>query len=81
MGHIGLIGVGLMGHGIGKNLIEKGWHLSLVAHRNRAPVDDLIAKGATECATPRALAEAADTVLVCVTGSPAYIESPRSRNI
>ena len=42
---IGLIGVGLMGHGIGKNIVTKGYALTVVAHRNRAPVDDLIAKG------------------------------------
>ncbi len=68
--HIGLIGVGLMGHGIGKNLLEKGFALSVLAHRNRAPVDDLIAKGAKELGSPNALAKACDAVLLCVTGSP-----------
>lgn len=68
--HIGLIGVGLMGHGIGKNLLEKGFSLSVLAHRNRAPVDDLIAKGAKELGSPNALAKACDAVLLCVTGSP-----------
>ena len=68
--HIGLIGVGLMGHGIGKNLLEKGYQLTLLAHHNRAPIDDLIAKGAKEAGSPHALAKACDMVILCVTGTP-----------
>ena len=36
---IGFIGVGLMGHGMAKNIAEKGYELYVMAHRNRAPVD------------------------------------------
>ena len=36
---VGLIGVGLMGHGIGKNILAKGFELTVMAHRNRAPVE------------------------------------------
>jgi hypothetical protein len=39
--HIGFIGTGLMGHGMAKNIVEKGYPLTVTAHRNRAPVDDL----------------------------------------
>ncbi len=67
---VGLIGVGLMGHGIGKNLLEKGYKLAVTAHRNRGPIDDLIAKGATEAASAYALAKECDMVILCVTGSP-----------
>jgi 3-hydroxyisobutyrate dehydrogenase-like beta-hydroxyacid dehydrogenase len=49
---IGFIGVGLMGHGIAKNLLAKGFPLTVRAHRNRAPVDDLVAKGRR---SPRAI--------------------------
>jgi 3-hydroxyisobutyrate dehydrogenase-like beta-hydroxyacid dehydrogenase len=68
--HVGLIGVGLMGHGIGKNILEKGYKLTVVSHRNRAPIDDLIAKGAEEVGSPHALAKACDMVILCVTGTP-----------
>ncbi|MBI2718528.1 MAG: NAD(P)-dependent oxidoreductase [Rhizobiales bacterium] len=68
--HVGLIGVGLMGHGIGKNILKKGFELSVVGHRNRAPVDDLIAKGAKEVGSPHALAKSCDAVILCVTGTP-----------
>jgi 3-hydroxyisobutyrate dehydrogenase-like beta-hydroxyacid dehydrogenase len=67
---VGLIGVGLMGHGIGKNILEKGYPLTVMAHRNRAPVDDLVAKGAREHNTPLAVAKESDLVILCVTGTP-----------
>jgi 3-hydroxyisobutyrate dehydrogenase-like beta-hydroxyacid dehydrogenase len=67
---VGLIGAGLMGHGIGKNIVTKGYELTVLGHRNRAPIDDLIAKGAKEGNSPRAIAEASDVVFLCVTGSP-----------
>lgn len=67
---VGLIGAGLMGHGIGKNIVTKGYELTVLAHRNRAPIDDLIAKGAKEGKSPKAIAEASDVVFLCVTGSP-----------
>lgn len=68
--NIGLIGVGLMGHGIGKNLLEKGYKLSVVAHRNRTRIDDLVSKGAKEETSPHGLAKSCDAVILCVTGSP-----------
>jgi 3-hydroxyisobutyrate dehydrogenase-like beta-hydroxyacid dehydrogenase len=67
---VGLIGAGLMGHGIGKNIVTKGYELTVMGHRNRAPIDDLLSKGAKEGKTPRAIAEASDVVFLCVTGSP-----------
>ena len=42
---IGFIGVGLMGHGMCKNLLEKGYAVIGLAHRNRTPLEDLIEKG------------------------------------
>ena len=33
---IGFIGLGMMGHGIAKNLLKKGYALRFKAHRNRA---------------------------------------------
>ncbi len=68
--HVGLIGVGLMGHGIGKNLLEKGYKLTIVGHKNRVPVDDLVARGAREAGSPNELAKATDMAILCVTGSP-----------
>ena len=67
---IGFIGVGMMGHGMAKNLLEKGFPVTAMAHRNRKPLDSLLGKGAREAASPREVAEAADIVIVCVTGAP-----------
>ena len=67
---VGLIGVGLMGHGIGKNILAKGYELTVMAHKNRAPVDDLISKGAHERNNPLAVAKDSDLVILCVTGTP-----------
>ncbi len=67
---IGFIGVGLMGHGMAKNIVEKGFPLTVLAHRKREAVDDLKTRGAQEAASPRAVAEASDIVVLCVTGSP-----------
>ena len=66
---VGLIGVGLMGHGIGKNILAKGYPLSVLAHRNRGPVDDLVAKGAKELRSPRELAAASDLIITVVGNS------------
>ncbi len=67
---IGFIGVGLMGHGMAKNLLEKGYSVVGMAHRNRAPLEDLIENGAAEAGNPKEVAETADIVIVCVTGAP-----------
>jgi 3-hydroxyisobutyrate dehydrogenase-like beta-hydroxyacid dehydrogenase len=67
---VGFIGVGLMGHGMAKNLVTKGHPLVVLGHRNREPVEHLKSLGATEATTPRELAAQCDIVHLCVTGSP-----------
>ena len=67
---IGFIGVGLMGHGMAKNLVGKGYPLVVLGHKNRAPVEHLISLGAKEAKSPRELAAQCDIVHLCVTGSP-----------
>ena len=67
---IGIVGAGLMGHGIAKNLVEKGFPLVVRGHRNRAPIDDLVKRGAKEVKTNADLARNADIVILCVTGAP-----------
>ena len=46
--HIGFAGLGLMGHGMAKNIVTKGYPLTVTAHRNRSAVDDLTGRGAVE---------------------------------
>jgi 3-hydroxyisobutyrate dehydrogenase-like beta-hydroxyacid dehydrogenase len=74
---IGFIGVGYMGHGMAKNIVEKGWPLTVMGHRNREPVEDLLKRGASEAKSPKELAEASDILFLCVTGSPQVEELMR----
>ena len=67
---VGFVGVGLMGHGMAKNLVSKGWPLVVLGHRKREPVEHLKSLGAREAATPRELAAQCEIVHLCVTGSP-----------
>jgi 3-hydroxyisobutyrate dehydrogenase-like beta-hydroxyacid dehydrogenase len=67
---VGFIGLGLMGSGMAKNILAKGFPLLVMAHRKRGAVEDLVARGAREVQTPREMAGAADVIVVCVTGSP-----------
>lgn len=66
---IGFIGAGLMGHGMAKNIMEKGYPLTVLAHRNRARIEDLLARGATEAKSPEELARGSDVVILCVPSS------------
>jgi 3-hydroxyisobutyrate dehydrogenase-like beta-hydroxyacid dehydrogenase len=77
---IGFVGVGLMGHGIAKNLLAKGYPLALRVHRNRAAAEDLLAAGATEAPRYADLARNADIVIVCVTGAPQVEEVVLGQN-
>ncbi|SFT64439.1 NAD(P)-dependent oxidoreductase [Sedimentitalea nanhaiensis] len=68
---VGIVGVGLMGHGIARNVMRRGgYSLSFLDHPGNQPVDELIRLGASPCKTPAEVAAASDVVIVCVTGSP-----------
>ena len=67
---IGFIGIGMMGHGMAKHLLTKGYAVTLKANRDRSRLTDLLAAGATEATTNADAARAADIVIICVTGSP-----------
>ena len=67
---IGFIGLGMMGHGIAKNLLAKGFAVRFKVHRSRAHLQDLIAAGAVEVASRAELLRGADIVVLCVTGTP-----------
>lgn len=70
MTHIGFVGAtGLMGHGIAKNLVTKGFPLSYVLRRPSERVADLAAAGAVEAASYADLGGTCDVVVLCVTSS------------
>jgi len=67
---IGFVGVGLMGHGMAKNIIEAGYPMTIMGHRNRAPVEDMRQRGASEADKVADLAAGSDIVFLCLPGSP-----------
>lgn len=76
---IGFAGLGLMGHGMASNLLAKGFPLSVLGYRKRGAIEDLVGRGAVEVDSARALAEASDILVLCVTGSPqvrALVDGP-----
>ncbi len=67
---VGFAGAGLMGHGMAKNIVEKGFPLTVLGHRNRKPVDDLVGRGAEEATDAEGLVAASEIVVLCLPGSP-----------
>ena len=71
MNNIGFIGVGYMGYGIAKNILEKGNNLFVIANKNRKPIEKIISKGAKEVKTLEEFKEKKLNVLIkCVTNTP-----------
>jgi 3-hydroxyisobutyrate dehydrogenase-like beta-hydroxyacid dehydrogenase len=66
---VGVIGLGLMGAGIAKNLLEKGYSLTVLDLDPKA-VDRLTALGATAAATPRQVSEKSELVITVVPDGP-----------
>lgn len=66
---VGIIGLGMMGHGIAANILKNGYSLMAMAHKNRVPLEDLIEKGAVEASTPAELAARCDALFLCVRGA------------
>ena len=67
---VGLIGLGLMGHPMGANLLKTGHELT-VWNRTASRGDDLVAQGAKRAASPREVAAASEVVLTIVSDPPA----------
>jgi 3-hydroxyisobutyrate dehydrogenase-like beta-hydroxyacid dehydrogenase len=70
MKKIGLIGVGLMGHGIAMNLLKHGHQLTVLEHAGNQPLDTLLSQGASTSKIASELAGQVDLIFLCVTGSP-----------
>ena len=67
---IGMVGIGMMGHGIAANLVKHGHELVLLEHPGNQPLDALKAAGATSVPSAKELASRVQTVILVVTGSP-----------
>lgn len=69
-GNLGLIGCGLMGHGIAKNLLMAGHALTVLDHPGNQPCDDLAASGAGFSTNFHDICHAKDAVFIVLPGSP-----------
>ncbi len=70
---VGLIGLGLMGKPMGRNLLKAGFPL-VVWNRTPSKADDLVREGATLAANPRETAAQADVLFTIVSDPPALEE-------
>lgn len=70
MKKIGMIGIGMMGHGIATNLQRHGYELALFEHPGNQPLDTLKAAGAQSFTSAKSLAATCDAVILVLTGSP-----------
>jgi 3-hydroxyisobutyrate dehydrogenase-like beta-hydroxyacid dehydrogenase len=68
--NIGMIGIGLMGHGIATNLQRRGHALTLLEHPGNQPLDALREGGAVVVGSPREVAQRSQLVILVVTGAP-----------
>ena len=66
---IGFIGLGYMGHGMAKNIVEKGFTLQAKANSKREAIEDLVGRGATENTDVAAIGGTSDRVVLCLPGS------------
>lgn len=71
---IGFIGLGLMGRAMVSRLQDKGYAVNVMGNRDRTGLDAAVARGATEVANGREIAESSDFVMFCM-GTSEHVES------
>ena len=67
---IGMIGIGLMGHGIASNIVKHGHELTMLEHPGNQPLDALKTAGAVSVQTATEVAARSEVVILVLTGSP-----------
>jgi len=71
---IGFIGLGLMGSAMVSRLQDKGYTLTVLGNRDRTGIEKAVARGATEAANAKEVAEASDIIMLCM-GTSDQVES------
>jgi 2-hydroxy-3-oxopropionate reductase len=66
---IGLIGLGIMGKPMSKNLLKAGYEL-VVMDKNQSAVAEVVAAGAKAAATPKEVAAQTDVIITMLPNSP-----------
>lgn len=70
MKNIGMVGIGMMGHGIATNVQKHGYELGVLEHPGNQPLDALKAGGARTFTSAAELAARSDVVILVLTGAP-----------
>jgi 3-hydroxyisobutyrate dehydrogenase-like beta-hydroxyacid dehydrogenase len=72
---VGLIGAGAMGRPMAENLLKKGFETYVTAHRNRQPIEELVALGAKEVASAAEMASLVEVIVTMVPDAPQVEET------
>lgn len=70
MKKIGMVGIGMMGHGIATNVQKHGYELAVLEHAGNQPLDALKAGGAHTFTSAAQLAARSEVVILVLTGAP-----------
>ena len=71
---VGFIGLGLMGRTMVECLQKADYDVIVLGNRDRTGIEAALARGATEAANAREVAEASDVVMICV-GTSDHVEA------
>ena len=66
---VGFIGLGIMGRGMVDNLMKAGYDVT-VWNRTAGRMDPFVERGASAADSPKAVAEACDIIIICVSDTP-----------
>ena len=66
---IGFIGAGIMGQGMVQNLLKAGNEVSIIANKNRRPIEELVALGAMEMASLSDMVSCCNSFILCLPSS------------
>ena len=75
MKRLGMIGVGMMGKRMARNLLKAG-HELMVLDLNAAAVEELVGEGAVSAGNPAEVADACQTVITMLPASAAPSAAP-----
>lgn len=67
---VGFVGLGTMGKPMALNLLKAGFAVTICAHKNMAPLQELQAAGAVVVASARDVAAASQVVVTCLPDAP-----------
>ncbi|MDO8473222.1 MAG: NAD(P)-dependent oxidoreductase, partial [Dehalococcoidia bacterium] len=76
---VGFVGLGQMGKPMAKNLVSKGFRVTVSGHIRKEPVEELRTLGATVADSPKELAEGSDVIVVMVRDTAQTEEAVRGK--